>query len=133
MSWLWNALANTYMVLSGLPFIPFLAVYWIGKWRGLENRKAVRLAADVTTVFLIGIVSALLSTRTGSSFGFFFVALVMLIGAGLIGNAQTRAHGKINPPKIIRAVWRLSFFGLSILYVILMTIELIFPSAIQSQ
>lgn len=129
MSWLWNALTHVYMVLAGLPFIPFLVVYWIGVVRGLEKKKAVRLAADVTTFFLIGIVSALLSTRTGSSFGFFFVALVMLIGAGLIGNAQTRAYGKINPSKIIRAVWRLSFFGLTVLYIILMTLQLIFPAA----
>lgn len=129
MSRIWSVLAETYMVLAGLPFIPFLMTYIIGIWRGMERKKAFHLAMDVTTVFLIGIVSALLSSRSGSSFGFFFIVLVMLIGAGLIGNAQTRVRGKINPPKIVRAVWRLSFFAMVLLYVLLMTLELIVPSA----
>lgn len=53
----------------------------------------------------------------------------MLIGGGLIGNAQNRARGKVDPRKLLRAVWRLSFFGLSVLYIILMLLAIVFPNA----
>lgn len=129
MSGLWNALTDVYMVLAGLPFIPFLIVYFTCAVRGMDKKKAIRLSMDVTNVFLIGIVAALLSTLTGSSFGFFFILLVMLIGAGLIGNAQNRLRGKIDPRKIFRAIWRLSFFAMAILYVLLMSLKLILPSS----
>jgi hypothetical protein len=124
MSWIWS----TYQILAGLPFIPFFIVYIIGVLRGMEKKKAFRLAMDITTVFLIGIVATLLSKRSGSSFGFYFIMLVMLIGAGLIGNAQTRIRGKINLQKIFRAVWRLSFFAMAVLYILLVSLELILPS-----
>lgn len=129
MNAVWEALTKAYMVLAALPFIPFFAVYLICKARGMEKKKAVQAAMDITTFFLIGIVAALLSRLSGSSFGFYFIMLLMLIGAGLIGNAQTRVKGKINPPRIIKAVWRLSFFAMAILYVLLMSIHLLLPSS----
>lgn len=129
MSAVGEVVAKIYMVLAGLPFIPFIAVYLMGTIRGMEKRKAVQLAMDITNVFLIGIVAALISTRSGSSFGFYLILLVMLIGAGLIGGAQNRKRGKIDPVKIFRAVWRLSFFALAVLYILLMSLELVFPSA----
>ncbi|WP_276355940.1 DUF3397 domain-containing protein [Cohnella caldifontis] len=125
----WKVLKETYMVLAGLPFIPFLAVYLIGKLRGLERKKAIRLAMDVTTAFLVGIVAALLSKLSGSGFGFYLILLLMLIGAGLIGNAQNRVRGKIDPSRIVKAIWRLSFFAMAVLYVLLMAIQLILPSS----
>jgi hypothetical protein len=124
MNWIWS----TYQILAGLPFIPFIIVFVIAAWRGMERNRAIRLAMDVTNLFLIGIVSALLNSQSGSKFGFYFIVLVMLIGAGLIGNAQTRLRGKINPPKIFRAVWRLSFFAMVLLYVVLISLELVLPS-----
>lgn len=132
MSWIWNVLTGAYKIMAAMPFIPFAIVYIVCVLRGREKKDAVRLAMDVTTIFLIGIVSALISTRTGSSLGFFIILLVMLVGAGLIGNAQTRVRGKIDPSRIFRAVWRLSFFAMAILYVLLMTLHLIFPVSSQS-
>jgi len=121
----WQLLMDTFKVLAGLPFIPFLAAYWIGKLRGLDRKRAIRLAMDVTTVFLIGIVAALLSTLSGTSFGFYLILILMLVGAGLIGNAQNRARGSIDPGRILKAVWRVSFFAMAILYVLLMPIWLL--------
>jgi len=132
MSWIWNALTGGYKIMAALPFIPFLIVYFVSVSRGRQKKDAIRLAMDITTVFLIGIVSALISKRTGSSLGFFVILLVMLIGAGLIGNAQNRVRGAIDPSRIFRAVWRLSFFAMAALYVLLMTLQLIFPAASHS-
>lgn len=125
----WESLVWGYKAIAVFPFIPFLIVYAIVVLRGGERRTAVRTAMDCTTFFLVGIVAILLNNRSGSGFGFYLIALVMLIGAGLIGNAQNRLRGKIRPDKIFRAVWRLSFFAMSFLYIILMSLELILPTS----
>lgn len=129
MSWFWEVVTGTYKIFAAMPFIPFFIIYFIGIRRGKDRKQSLRLAMDITTLFLIGIVSALLSTLTGSSIGFFVILLVMLIGAGLIGNAQTRVRGSIDPSRIFRAVWRLAFFALAVLYVLLMTIHLLLKAS----
>ncbi|MFD2880000.1 DUF3397 family protein [Paenibacillus rhizoplanae] len=45
-----------------------------------------------------------------SSFGFFLILLIVLISAGLIGGAQNRLKGGVDGKRLLRAVWRLSFF-----------------------
>jgi hypothetical protein len=128
MSSIWDAIVYVYATLAVVPVIPFLVVYLIMAVRGADRRAAFRLSMDITTIFLLGIVASLLNSRTGSHFGMYFIALVMLVGAGLIGNAQNRLRGRINAPRIFRAIWRLSFIALSLLYVLLLSLELISPT-----
>jgi hypothetical protein len=124
-----EVIAYLYKFLAVLPFIPFALVYWIAVRRGREKQAAVRLAMDITNLFLVGIVASRLNDRMDSGFGLYLILLFMLICAGLIGGAQNRKRGKIDPFKIFRAVWRLSFFALAVLYVLLMSLELVLPSA----
>jgi len=126
---IWNALVQAYAFLATVPVIPFVLVYLVVTMRGGDRKSAIRLAMDITTAFLFGIVASLLRARLGSDFAPFFLLLVMLIGGGLIGNAQNRARGKVDARKLVRAVWRLSFFGLSLLYILLMLLLIIFPIA----
>ncbi|QTH46109.1 DUF3397 domain-containing protein [Cohnella sp. LGH] len=126
---IWNALVQSYAFLATVPIIPFILVYVIMTIRGNDKKSAIQLSMDVTTAFLFGCVASLLNDRLGTSFGPFFLLLVMLVGGGLIGNAQNRARGKVDPRKLLRAVWRLSFFGLSVLYIILMLLAIVFPIA----
>ncbi|TVY00569.1 DUF3397 domain-containing protein [Cohnella terricola] len=128
MSSIWNALVHSYAFLATVPIIPFLLVYIVASYRGLERKPAIRLAMDITTVFLFGCVAMLLNLRLHTSFGPFFLILVMLIGGGLIGSAQNRVKGKVDARKLVRSVWRLSFFGLTVLYVPLMLLAIIFPA-----
>lgn len=127
MSSIWHALIKSYAMLATIPVVPFILVYQFMKFKGADRKRAIRLAMDVTTPFLFGIVGYLLNSRLHTSFGPFFLLLVMLIGGGLIGNAQNRVRGKIEPLKLLRAVWRLSFFGMSALYLILMLLLILFP------
>ncbi len=126
---IWNALVQSYAFLATVPIIPFILVYVIMTIRGNDKKSAIQLSMDVTTAFLFGCVASLLNDRLGTSFGPFFLLLIMLVGGGLIGNAQNRARGKVDPRKLLRAVWRLSFFGLSVLYIILMLLAIVFPIA----
>jgi len=126
---IWNALVQSYAFLATVPIIPFILVYVIMTIRGNDKKSSIQLSMDVTTAFLFGCVASLLNDRLGTSFGPFFLLLVMLVGGGLIGSAQNRARGKVDPRKLLRAVWRLSFFGLSVLYIILMLLAIVFPIA----
>jgi hypothetical protein len=128
MNSIWNALVQSYAFLATIPIIPFLLVYIVASVRGGDRKRAFRLAMDVTNAFLIGCVAVLLNQRLHTNFGLFFLFLLMLIGGGLIGNAQNRIKGKVDANKLFRAVWRLSFFFLAVLYVILMLLEFIFPT-----
>lgn len=125
---IWNALVQSYAFLATVPIIPFVLIYLVSAARGGDRKRAIRLAMDVTVVFLFGIVASRLNLRLHTSFGPFFLILIMLLIGGLIGNAQNRIKGKVDSKKLFRAVWRLSFFGLSVLYIILMLLELIFPT-----
>lgn len=83
------------------------------------------LAMDVTTLFLLLSVSALFNILFHAKFGFYLILLIVLISAGLIGGAQNRIKGKVDGRRLFRAVWRLSFFFLSTLYVLFMIVALI--------
>jgi hypothetical protein len=121
----WEVVKQAYGYLSVMPFIPFAAVY-IGTYLYTRDRKqSIRLAMDVTMVFLIGSVSGLFNQLFGGSFGFYGILLVMLIGAGLLGNLQHRTKGKLDPVRIIRVIWRIGFFVLAVLYIIFLIIGLI--------
>lgn len=125
---IWDSLVRAYAVLAVVPIVPFLLVFAVASLRGVARRKAVMLAMDVTTVFLIGSVANLLNGRFGTSFGLYILILLMLIGGGLIGNAQNRVKGRVDRVRLFRAVWRLSFFALATLFVPLFLLELIFPT-----
>lgn len=77
---------------------------------------------DVTTGLLIGCVAVLFDKLFNSQFGLYGILLFMLLGGGLLGNAQFRKRGKIDGKKIFRTIWRLSFFTMSLLYLVFMCI-----------
>jgi hypothetical protein len=118
-------LRNSFGVLSVIPIVPFLIVYFTGIGLKQEKRKTFLLAMDVTTLFLLLSVSGLFNTIFHSNFGFYLILLIVLISAGLIGGAQNRLKGKVDGKRILRAVWRLSFIVMSVGYVLFMLVGLI--------
>ncbi|GIO30528.1 MULTISPECIES: DUF3397 domain-containing protein [Paenibacillus] len=111
-------LKNSFVFLSLLPFFPFLLVYFI-HYRWKHNRKAsLKLAMDVTTLFLIISVSALFNLTFGSRFGFYLILLLLLISVGLVGSAQNRLKGRIDIQKMAKLIWRMSFVVMSFSYLL---------------
>lgn len=111
-------------VLSIIPFVPFVLVYLVSFYFANKDQKAaIKLAMDVSTFFLILSVSALFNIVFSSSSGFYLILLVILIATGLIGGAQTRMKGKVNIRKLVRVVWRLTFAGTGVLYIVLFLIS----------
>lgn len=113
------------IIMSAVPVIPFILVYLIVRQRNKDKKQAIRLAMDVTTVFLLFSVSAIFNIFFQSKFGFYLILLLILITAGLIGGAQNRWKGQVDGKRLLRAVWRLAFVTLSISYIILMVIGLL--------
>jgi hypothetical protein len=117
-------LKNSFTFLSILPFFPFLLVYFI-HYRWKHNKKAsLKLAMDVTTLFLIISVSALFNLNFDSKFGFYLILLLLLIAIGLIGSAQTRIKGKIDIQKMAKIIWRMTFVLMSFSYLVFTLIGL---------
>ncbi|MFX3633132.1 MAG: DUF3397 domain-containing protein [Candidatus Pristimantibacillus sp.] len=124
MAWLWESLRYTYAGLAVLPIIPFFLIFYGYKAYTRDRKKAIRLAMDVTTALLIGCVAYLMNNLFNSSFGLYGIVLIMLIGGGLLGNAQFRKRGSVDVKRIFRAIWRMGFFAMAILYIPLMCIAI---------
>lgn len=119
---LWAFLIHFYAIFAVIPILAFIIIlYGYGVYSG-DRKKALRLAMDITTVFLIGCVAALFNKLFGSQFGIYWIMLFMLLGGGLLGNAQFRKRGNVDAKRVFKAVWRLSFFTMSFFYVLFMII-----------
>ena len=122
MEMIWESIKHAYAFLAVIPIIPF-AIILFGYGAIIQDRKkAFRLAMDITTALLIGCVAVLFDSLFSSKFGIYGILLFMLLGGGLLGNAQFRKRGAIDAKKIFRTVWRLSFFTMSLLYILFMCI-----------
>ncbi|NQX65448.1 DUF3397 family protein [Paenibacillus alba] len=110
---------NLYALLAVAPFITFILL-WLLVYAFLRDKKmTTRLTMDVTTFFLLGSVSLMWNQLFHTNFGFWLIALVLLIAFGIIGGYQTNLKGKTDLMRVSRVVWRLSFLGLSALYILL--------------
>ncbi|GGN96592.1 DUF3397 domain-containing protein [Saccharibacillus kuerlensis] len=107
------------ITLCVLPFLPFLLVYAVGVLCKEPRPQSFRRAMDVTTPFLIFAVSALYNYVLGSTFGFYLLLLILLILAGLLGSAQNRKRGKIEPRRLVSGFWRMTFLFLAPCYILL--------------
>ncbi|REE93001.1 uncharacterized protein DUF3397 [Paenibacillus taihuensis] len=124
MLWIWESIKHIYAFLAVLPIIPFVLVYFgYAAYTG-DRKQAFRTAMDVTTALLIGCVAVLFNRIFNSHFGIYGIMLVLLLGGGLLGNAQYRMKGNVDFRRIMRAIWRLGFFVMAFCYVILMCIGL---------
>lgn len=115
-----DGLVRMYAVFSVVPFVPFALVWAIAYMISKNKKVSLLRAMDISTFFLVGAVAVLYNLVFQSSFGLYFLLLLFLLIFGLIGNAQHRKYGQIQLAKIVRAIWRLGFFGLGAAYVLLM-------------
>ncbi|OWA36698.1 hypothetical protein B9G55_01045 [Saccharibacillus sp. O16] len=122
---MFEAVSGVLITLCVLPFLPFILVYLVGWLRKESKPSSFQRAMDFTTPFLIFSVSALYNYVFSSSFGFYLLLLILFILVGLLGSAQSRKRGRIQPEKLIKGFWRLSFLLLAPCYVLLIGIGFI--------
>jgi Protein of unknown function (DUF3397). len=117
---IWNSIQYAYTALALIPILPF-AIVLFGYGAIIQDRKkALRMAMDVSTAFFILCVGGLIQLLFNTNFGLYGILLFMLLGGGLLGNAQYRKRGSVDVKRIFKMVWRLSFFAMSFLYVVFM-------------
>ncbi|NGZ73866.1 DUF3397 domain-containing protein [Saccharibacillus alkalitolerans] len=116
---MFETVSGVLITLCVLPFLPFLLIYAVGALRREPKGLSFRRAMDFTTPFLVFSVSALYNYVFGSSFGFYLLLLALLILAGLLGSAQNRKRGRIDPVRLFKGFWRISFLLLAPCYLLL--------------
>lgn len=118
-----SIIQGTISTFSILPFFPFLIVFVICRFMlKMEKKKSLLASMDITTAFLILSIATLFNVIFVSRFGFYLILLLLLLALGLIGGAQNRIKGKVDGKRLCRAVWRLTFVGTALTYVLLTVI-----------
>jgi hypothetical protein len=120
-----NFLRELYAYLSVLPFLVFAVVYGVHYFWKRNFRRAFTVSIDVTMVFLFGAVAGLLDLLLGFRYSIWLLILAFLIAFGLIGNVQHRMRGRLDAARALRIVWRIGFFVLSVLYILLLLIGIV--------
>ncbi|RXT14993.1 DUF3397 family protein [Ammoniphilus sp. CFH 90114] len=117
-----NLFAGIITIPVFIPFAAFIAVYFLFLlWKKSSKKESLNWAANVTTFFLIVAVllmHGLIKSEEAISAMWWIIAFFLCTG-GLIGWLQYKVKGKFDPPKMLRAVWRLAFVIFSVAYFIL--------------
>lgn len=119
-----SLLSTLYAILAVAPFITFTVLWFIIYFFLKDKKMTTRFTMDVTTLFLLGSVSLMWNRLFQTQFGFWLIVLILLIAFGIIGGYQNHLKGKTNLIKVGRLVWRLSFVGLSTLYILLFFVHI---------
>lgn len=112
-----------------IPFLSGLLVFLLTKLISQNNRKAMNLSIDVTTVFFIFSVHFLLETIWGKSF-FWIIILVLIVIAMAFAVLHWKVNQEIIIQKVLKSFWRFSFLLFSVAY-LAFTLFGIIKSAIQ--
>lgn len=121
----WDIFKYTFTSLATFPIIPFLITFFAYGIFQPNKKIVIRLAMDITTIFLIFNIGALFNDIFKSELGLYLLLIIMFIAAGLLGNALYRKHGQLLWKRVLRIIWRLTFFLTALLHIIFMLIILI--------
>lgn len=121
---LWLGIKSIYAFFSVTPFITFFLIWFIAHYVWKDRKRATHLAMDVTTLLLITSVAVMYDlVFPGSAInGIWIVLAFVILLAGFMGNMQTRLKGKVNPQRLFKGVWRISFMVLSFWFVLFLLI-----------
>ncbi|WP_245917776.1 DUF3397 domain-containing protein [Alteribacillus bidgolensis] len=92
-----------------LPFLAWYIVYIITvKWTKRKG-KAIRLAADSSTILFIGSVHFLANAIWGESF-FWIIIIIILLIAAIFTILHYRSREEVEFVKLMKGIWRFNFF-----------------------
>lgn len=111
------------------PILLFLLILLVGKYWYGDVKKSFRLAADITTFFLIVSVHFLLKTIFGKSF-LIGIILLLLLNLAIFSWFGLKIKGSMEIKRLLKGYWRFTFLLFLALYILLM-IYGIFSGALQ--
>ncbi|MRG85503.1 DUF3397 family protein [Salinibacillus xinjiangensis] len=104
-------------VFSTVPLIAFICIYVLTRYVSKDYKKAVRLAADVTTIFLIISVSVGLEvTLSFSVWWMIFLLLILFMALFII--LQWKFQEEVVFRQAFKRFWRFSFLLFTLLYIL---------------
>lgn len=121
LSWIYDSM----LLFTALPFFPFIIVWILSSYWIKEKKRRMKLSIDITTLFLVASVAGLFNVIFNTGMGIYLLLLLYLITAGLLGGTMHQKHGQVDVPKLLRAIWRVSFLILSAMYLLLILIGII--------
>ncbi len=120
-------LANVYAAIATIPVIPFIVIYLVVYYFiDKDSKEAVGWALNITTVFLIS-ANIVLINQFGvpaKGWGLFLVILLFAILTGGLAYLQLLKRGEVQWKRLTKAVWRLGFLSLVLMYVVLFIVHL---------
>ncbi len=115
---MWEMLRKLYAILAAMPPVGYLITYGL-VYIVTKNRPLAHLRAlDVTTLLLLSAVSVLWYNVTGGQGWVVVLSLFIFLGTCL-ALLQWWIRGHFHLRRWLRALWRLGFLLLSVLYVML--------------
>ncbi len=107
---------NSFLIV--LPVIVFLIIFWTVRLLLKQPRRALKLAADFTTLFLIVAVHLFMKLLFNHSFLLYIFLFLFIIGIVIIVLFAKR-NGELHIYRTIHIYWRICFFVFSLLYILL--------------
>ncbi len=104
-----------------MPVIVYMAVYTLSRQKFKNNKKAVRLSADVTTFFLIMAVHYAVIALFERSY-LWIIMIILILLASVVLFMHYKVREEINLKRVFTSFWRASFLLFSIGYFLLVFI-----------
>ncbi len=111
------------------PILLFVLILLVGKYWYENGKKSFRLAADITTFFLIVSVHFLIKTIFGRSF-LIGIILLLLANLAIFRWLGLKLKGEMEIKRLLKGYWRFTFLLFLALYILLMMYG-IFSGALQ--
>jgi hypothetical protein len=104
-----------------MPVIVYMTVYTLSRQRFKNNKKAVRLSADVTTLFLIMAVHYAVIALFERSY-LWIIMIILILLASIVLFMHYKVREEVNLKRVFTGFWRASFLLFSIGYFLLAVI-----------
>jgi hypothetical protein len=103
-----------------VPFIGFGIIYYLTNKITEDKKRAVKFAADGSTILFITSVHFIAYEIWGQSF-LWLILIFILITAILMALLQRNVYEDIHIVKLFRGIWRLNFLLFVLFYIVLFT------------
>ncbi len=119
-----SLIAGLIAVCVIMPIIVYIIVYTISRKLLKNNKKAVRLSADITTVFLILAVHyAVIALFEHSYLWIIIISLIIIASTVLFMHYKVREE--VDLKRVFTGFWRASFLLFSVAYFLLAAIGIV--------
>ena len=113
-----NLLAGVIASCIIMPIIVYITVYFFSRRMLRNTKKAVRLSADVTTIFLILAVHYAVIALFEHSYLWIIIIILILLATGILF-MHYKVREEVDVKRVFTSFWRASFLLFSVSYFLL--------------